>query len=264
MDIVHRVATWIDERSQRELAGLGINIDIGFQGFDVSEFASTWPAIKSWIEREGASDVARATFSDLEISQASWLALRADGQFGYPQPNDDEFGYREVTYDSTEFCDRCGVGLRQIAPFQLKGEPSWGRREILQLNWVYDEYFVKPDVWTRVFEPHGIERRPVTNRSGVELKTVVQLFVEEAVGLDSSELVPVVCMTCGRLKYEPVTRGPIPSVLAEPRGHMAKSKEWFGSGASAFHEVIVSKTLVRALSTENIRGVSFVPLASVP
>jgi hypothetical protein len=264
MEVVHRVASSIDEQAQRELADLGIRVEIGYKGFDVSESASDWPAIRDWIERRHASDIARAKFTDQEISQASWLALRADRQIGYPQPDEEKFGYRSVTYDATEFCDRCGVGLRQVAAFQLKGEPPLGPRGILQLNWVYDEYFVRPEVWRSVFEPFGVGQRPVTDRSGVALRTVVQLVVEQQVDLQPSELVRTDCPSCGRIKYETVTRHPLPPLVGEPTTHMLKSSEWFGSGASAFHEVIVSKDLRRALATEKVRGTTFVPLVSAP
>jgi hypothetical protein len=205
--------------------------------------------------------VVRTRFSSQEIAVARWLGLEPDWHYGYPQPKELEFGYLEATYDLTEYCDRCGSGLHQKAPFQMRGEPRWGRRSILQLNWVFDEYFVTPGVRRAVFEPRGVASRPVTNPRGDQLRTVVQLHIAEEVGLQTDGLAQATCGACGRIKYLPVTRGPLPPLTSEPTGHLAKTRELFGSGASAFREVITSQALRRDLESGKIRGASFVPIA---
>ena len=45
------------------------------------------------------------------------------------------------------------IGAKQVSPFRMKESPNWGRRSILQMNWLFDEYFVKPEVWNAVFQP---------------------------------------------------------------------------------------------------------------
>jgi hypothetical protein len=261
VEIVHRLALSIDQATQAELATLGIDVPLGFAGFDVSESAIEWPAIQDWIRRREPSDLIRARFSEDEVRQASWIALRADLQQGYPQPHEDEFGYLQATFDLTDYCPVCGIGLRQKAPFQMKGEPQWGRRAILQLNWVFDEFFVKPDVWMTVFKPYGVGQRSVENRAGRTLETVVQLVVDEVVPLDTSGLASETCSSCGRVKYLPITRGPIAPLIKQPKGSMIKSAEYFGSGASAYREVIASRELAAAIRSAEVRGVSFVPVA---
>jgi hypothetical protein len=139
----------------------------------------------------------------------------------------------------------------------MKGEPKWGRRSILQLTWVYDEYFVRPAVWTSVFEPLGVSCRSVTNRRGAELGTVVQLVVEEEVPLVPAGLPTETCAVCRRVKYLPVQRGPIPPPAVEPTRAMARTTEYFGSGGKAFHEVIVAPSVRRAFGEYQVRGASF-------
>lgn len=260
MDIVHRIGVHVDRSDQRELARLGIDVQIGFAGFDVSESAATWPAVLTWIRRRRPSDIVSARFTDDEIDAADWLALPAQFHQGYPQPDEDEFGYREATYDLTEFCDQCGIGLRQRAPFQMKGEPGWGRGGVMQLNWVFDEFFVTPAVWASIFDPY-VASQAVTNRSGIPLETVTQLVVDELVPLDVAGQASETCGRCGRLKYLPIVRGPIPRPASRPSSNMFKSAQWFGSGASAWRAVIVSRELGRAIRSSGIRGVSFLPLA---
>lgn len=270
MRIIHRISLTADSRDQREISRLGISVapmampgvsSSPFVWFDIEESDSTWPAVRDWVARRRPSNVVRTLFSKNEISAARFLALAPDWHHGYPQPRDGDNGYLEATYDLTDYCAACGMGLKQKAPFQMKGEPRWGRRGILQLNWVFDEYFVTPAVWTAVFEPHGIGRRAVIDRSGRELQSVVQLVVAEEVGMVTTGLMSETCTTCGRVKYLPISRGALPPLANEPLGHIVWSREYFGSGASTHHEVIVSQHVRSALEAAHVRGASFVPVA---
>ena len=242
---------------------MGIVVDASglLISFDLDEFTKSWPRVKRWIAARRAVDIVSTKFSEQEIAGARWLELEPDWHRGYPQPKPEDFGFREVTYDTSEYCLECGIGLRQKAPFQMKPEPKWGRNGILQLNWVFDEYFVTPAVWTGVFEPLGIGCRLVQSARGLELKNVVQLVVEQEIDIVTEGLPMERCAKCGRVKYNSVGRGPFPALLSEPVGHMAKTRQYFGSGASAFNGVIVSQKLARALAAKNIRGASVRPVA---
>jgi hypothetical protein len=167
-----------------------------------------------------------------------------------------------ATYDMSDYCRTCGTGLKQKAPFQMKGEPKWGRNSIFQLNWVFDEYFVTPDAWAKVFEPPGIPKRPVLSSKGVELKSVLQLDIDQEAELDVQELHVTACAACGRSKYAPVVRGYSPALMQQPTDSMARSRRYFGSGGSAHKLVLVSQALSQSLVSHGIRGASFRPLRS--
>lgn len=237
--------------------------DSGLVTFEVHESDKAWPELEGWIAKRKAVDVVTTTFSKKELAEARWLELTPDWHCGYPQPDELNFGYREATYDLTDYCQRCGIGMKQKAPFQMKNEPKWGRRSILQLNWVFDEYFVTGEVWARVFKPHGIDCRPVLNTKGAELKTVVQLVSYQEVGIAtaglSSEEGP--CSECGRMKYLPLTRGAFAALTSEPSAMMVKTEEYFGSGSSAHKKVLISQAIARTLMADKIRGVSLRPVA---
>jgi len=258
VEIIHRIGLAADERDRDELAQYGVHIATGLAWFDFRESDESWPDLKAWIARRRPSDVVRTRFAEAEASAADWLAVVPEWQFGYPQPEND-FGYRQVTYDLSEFCAACGAGLRQVAPFRLKGEPKWGRRGVLQLNWVFDEYFAKPEIWDAVFRPLGVESMLVLNRKGAVLSGVVQLVIRERVPVDVRNLPLTVCEVCGRPKYPVVTRGPTPGPIAQPEGHLVRSREWFGDGASAANEVIASQALRRAVVRARVRGITFEP-----
>jgi hypothetical protein len=268
LQILHRIAFVAREADLREIDRLGVKlhptglVPAGFISFDASESAANWPAVREWLERTGFGEHwVRTVFTKQEIDEARWLNLQPDWHHGYPQP-DDDFGYTRTTYDPSDYCTSCGVGGHQKAPFVMAGEPKWGTRSILQLNWVFDEYFVTPEVAKTLFEPFGIGSRPVLNRRGSELQTAVQLIVDERVSIRTDGLASETCSRCGRVKYLPISRGPLPALVAEPVGHMARTNEVFGSGGRSFNAVIVTQALARAIRAAGVKGVSFRPVAS--
>ena len=269
MKIVHRIGFAASEAQRRALEALGVRMPPGiempgggipFIAFDVAEEHPNWNEVRSLLLQWDVSEgFVRTEFTNREIAAARWLELGA-WHHGYPQPKEEEFGYLAATYDLSDYCPDCGTGKKQNAPFQMKGEPRWGRRGILQLNWVFDEYFVTPAVWSSVFEPHGIGCRPVLNRKLAELKTVVQLVVEEQAEIKVAGLPSQTCGRCGRVKYLPHTRGFFPPLVNEPEAAMAKTSAVFGDGASAHHAVLVSQNIARALSARKVKGASFKPV----
>ena len=266
MRIVHRISINEVPEIRLELARMGIFVGRGdstasnLVTFEVDESQDVWPTLEAWIIRHGALDIVSTRFTKREVEAARWLELVPSWQQGYPQPNDDVFGFRDATYDLTDYCERCGIGMKQKAPFQMKGEPKWGGKGILQLHWVFDEFFVTPQVWARIFKPNGVGKRAVTDRKGVELETVLQLVVEEEVGTVTDGLPSDTCPICDRTKYLPVAKGPFPPLANEVSSAMVKTKEYFGSGGAADKCVLVSQMIARTLLAEKVRGASLKPV----
>lgn len=265
MQIVHRISVNAEASDRKQLAALGIVVGgEGFVTFEVDEEHESWKALEAWIAKRKAVDLVYTRFTKQETVSARWLQFRGDWHYGYPQPNQDEFGYLAVSYDLTDYCVECGCGKRQKAPLQIKSEPKWGRRAAFQLNWIFDEFFVTPELWKKVFKPRGIECRPVTNTKGVVLKTVVQLVVDDVVAIHTEGLPFETCVKCRRVKYLPHARGPFPAPERTPSKQMIKTKQYFGSGARAFHSVLVSDEIRDALAKENVRGASVTPVKTIP
>lgn len=262
MQIVHRISLESSAKIRRELASLDIVVaGEGLITFEIDEGRARWPELERWLAAQRPLDIVSTRFTAKEVEQAVWLSLSATGHHGYPQPEDD---YKILTYDDAQYCQACGTGLKQKAPFRLRGEPKWSRTSVLQLNWVFDEFFVTPELWKAVFEPNGVGCRPVQNTKGVELTTVVQLDVREEVNAATEGLKLAVCSACKCQKYLPVTRGYFPPLVATPRADIAKTRQYFGSGSSAFRVVLVSQKLGKVLRERKIRGIEFVPIAGAP
>lgn len=261
MQFIHRISIASSSEIRAELARMGIVVGAsGLVSFELDESHESWPKLQHWIAARKPVDIVKTRFSKQELTGAAWLELVPDWHHGYPQPKEDVFGYREATYDLSNYCSQCGVGLKQKAPFQMKAEPKWGRNRILQLNWVFDEYFVTPEVWASIFEPRDIGCRPVLNTKGAELKSVLQLVVSDEVDINTDGLAQEKCTSCGRVKYLPITRGKFPSLTSEPTGQMVKTRQYFGSGASANKRVLISQDIAQALLAEDVRGASIKPV----
>jgi hypothetical protein len=269
MVIVHTITLRPTDVQRDKLQLLGVKLPLGLElpgggtpyvTFDIDEGHENWGQLRRLFLEWNAGDFVKTLFSPEEVANATHLELVPEWHHGYPQP-DQGFGFLDVTYDLTGYCIECGVGLKQKAPFRMKREPKWGRRGILQLNWVFDEFFVTPDVWSAIFEPQGIPCRPVMNTRGGELNTVVQIVVEEEVGILTAGLTPQRCVTCERVKYLPATRGFFPALVSQPARPIAKTRESFGSGASAHKCVLVSQALARAVAESGVRGTSINPVA---
>jgi hypothetical protein len=205
-------------------------------------------------------DIARTEFSADEIDAAKWVSIRA-WFHGYPQPDIDD-GYRQVTFDLANWCQECGIGCKQKAPFRMKGEPRWCRRGMMQMHWVYDYLFVRPEIWSAIFAPRGIGFLPVQNARGADLRTVLQVVVDRDVDLCTEGLSYSVCAKCSRVKYRQGPREAKPPLAEEPSGQILTTREYFGDGGLATRLVIIAQGIAQALRAAKVRGVVYSLLRS--
>jgi hypothetical protein len=128
---------------------------------------------------------------------------------------------------------------------------------------VFDEFFVKPEIWDRVFKSCGIGCRDVLHvKSGERLKSVVQLVIPEGnIPLVMDDNYPYKqCEKCSSKKFLPISRGFFPALLENVSLPMFKTKEVFGSGKESHKAVIVSKHLYSLIAGNKLKGVEFHPL----
>ena len=270
MEIIHRITTNLTPEMREGLAKIGIsapkshrNTAQNLHTFVVSEADAAWPAMQAWVKEHDTVDILRTVFTEEEIAAARWLELLGTWQHGYPQPRENDFGFREVTYDLNTWCRTCGAGAKQKAPFQMKKEPNWEENSILQLHWVHNEFFVTRTAYEKVFRHFGVKSLEVLSPFGVPLNTVVQLVVDEEVDIDAREMRACDCDVCGHAKYMPPTRGPFPALCVQPRGHMVKTRQLFGSDHQAIRGVLVSRQLAKAIQQEHLGGVTFRPVREI-
>ena len=261
MKIVHRIVTVSKQPMRKELERLGFKFEKDFEPTFIDEGDERWPEVARMIEKYSAIQLVYPEFSNREIEEAEYVALFAIGNHGYPQPEDD-FGYQKITYDDSNYCKKCQCGLVQKAPFKLRGEPKWGKRSgFLQLNWVWDEYFVHPTIWAEHLKPLGVNCREVHSVKGTKLETVVQLDIPEVDIAHRMEGQPSKqCEACGVVKYK-INPGFFPPLECECDLPIFKTTDYRGGGA-ATKPVIISQIVCAAIRRNELRGLGFTPLAT--
>jgi len=269
MKVIHRVSLADEPDRRGALRSLGIafnepdNLIVRNLWFDIDESHAGWRQLQPLLGLWQAGDIVHTEFSSPERGNAKYLQMCPAWHYGFPQP-DGDFGYLKATYDLKTYCPACGIGKTQIAPFRMSGEPKWGKKHVLQVNWVFDEYFVPPAVWKEVFQSSGIGCSPVLDhRTGNELRTVVQLDIKLTAksALSVNEQCPSeICGSCHRKKYLPINRGFFPPFVTDPSSQACRTQEYFGSGASAWNATIVGNAVYQAIQSHRLAGVTFVPL----
>jgi hypothetical protein len=215
-----------------------------------------------------------------------WHAIGGTSHFGYPQP---ESGYARETYDLAGYCERCGAGGVQRHPFRFRSEPKASHSQFLQLNWVFDELFVRPEV-RDVFLREGVTGvgfgPALHHRTGRALEGIQQLTILTILppGLQTEGLQTVTCKPdneearselagpkryphdypfCGLVKYH--WRQPLvfaPHTFAEAPD-IAKSHEWFGSGGAASRAILVSRRVIDLIKARKWRGLRTDPVSVI-
>ncbi len=266
MNVIHRVSFRNDSRIVPKLQEVGIKIKDGIlTGVDVGENDSNWSEIKGIIDKypKELSDFQYKTeFTKKEKEYAEYFMISSSWLFEYPQPEND-FGYTNSTYDASNYCSECGIGLIQKSPFSLKKSPKWGARNIVQVNWVFDEFFVSESLKKGIEKKNlDIQFMPVLKyRKGTKFEDMYQLVISRKITLEIPQSIEYeTCKVCHQKKHLPLTRGFAPKPLSNDF-MIAHSEQYFGSGHSANHAVVINKDVYNLFEELGVKGISYVPCA---
>ena len=260
MVIYRRIFGNIDSDAKKILieGALKVKLDWGFFNYDVDEQAEKYDSIKRLVASLNLQDdVIGTTFTKGEVEQSDAVVWSGKATKGYPQP-EDPIEVNRSTYRNS--CHECGVHDEQYALFKIKNI-AIRKNKIFALNWIHDEVFVERAFYDAFFSKLGIDMVEVLNyRNGKTLDNVVQLKIPKSeVEIDMRDREFVVCAICGRKKYSPTTKGffPMPSYSGFD---IIKTKEYFGSGGSAFNQILIFKDLMKSLmSTKLAKYYNFIP-----
>lgn len=257
---IHTIYCDWDKSKIRVLEKFGITVNPGFNSIVIEENGAYFELV-TFFDKWQVRDYVVSKFSEEEENIAKRLILLSPWANGYPMPDGDN-GYQQTTYDNSAYCNICGMGLKQKEPFRLKKAPNWsGHKSLFSLNWVYDEFFAKKDFYENLFRSIGIESEKVLlYKKETVIEDTVQLIIPEteaALNLEGYSF--EVCKDCGRKRYDLINKGFFPS-FKEDVGDMQifKSKEWFGTGASARKYVFISAELRNKLIKHKVNA-NYIP-----
>lgn len=216
-------------------------------------------------------------YEKVDIKNADWF-IASTGQYQYPQPEDE---YLERTFDLGNFCNLCGIGRVQNAPFRLKSEPKQHNNQFWGLHWEFFAVFVRQEAKS-ILEKEEIKgisfSKPVLNKKNIEIEGFYQLHVDTILdkGFDSYNTKAITCKInneencnkdvnqkfCGRIKFHHPNIGGylFDKSIFNSDFDIVQSKEFFGSGASANRIKIVSKRFKELVEYNKLKGLSFTPI----
>lgn len=235
---------------------------------DIDEANPGWAELRPFVEPK--QTFVWTEFSRDEIIQARWLSARSDHPIGYPYQDETRWDARFVKRG----CSTCGVGWRQIAPFQVAKEPRLGRYDFGSFHGAF-ELFAMPkvlnlfstlritgyEVWLLLV---GREKDPSTRLSQV----LTSLVAEPAMTDKSWEGEPIerqICPDCGAVWYDYVRRGPMILKQSSLRDDVdfQLTHEWFGNGRTARREILVSERVAQLVVERKLHGLSLWPVMTV-
>jgi hypothetical protein len=305
MELRHRILEFSGSEKynalKSELDKLGVKYGIELLGsingiehtsieFWISNDDPLFPVITKLIHKHHFYVQSGLCYNDHDIQDADWLWINA-GSYQYPQPEDN---YIQSTYDTTNFCEYCGIGKLQNKPIRIKSDFKQNKLDFLGLHWIFDELFIRPGV-KDLIEGNQIGDvdyiHPLFDKTGTPIETVYQLKVKFtlAPGLVTKDLDTVTCKAnneevislkksgfqfsktssrrnyCNQVKYH----YPLTTMITFDKSIFAnvpdivKSNEYFGSGASANRLILFSRRFVNIVEKYKLRGLKYTPIKLV-
>lgn len=262
MKVLHNVGHRWKADQVDALADRGITVvEDKFSWISLS--AEQFELLRSVLQVHNAMYAVGADFERSDIFNARWLALTGLSEFGYPQP-EDTFDFVDMVYDSSHSCKTCGVvSARQKNPFRIKSDKT--KLKAFELEWVFDEIFVKKELHEELFTPLGIGSWPVIiHGTGRESENLVQLDLPECEwAFDMTGIEFEFCSECNRKKYRVRPMDFLPQLNGEPPNQIFKGKEFYGSGAQAAKRIYLSQEIMQEFVNRKIANwYQFYPLAN--
>jgi len=243
------------------LKKFGLHVEQGYDSLQIDE-GEVYYQLLPYLEKWKASVFYGTLYEKEELDKADILVYKGTWANGYPQPECD-FGYIGSTYSKNNYCFSCGTGLWQQQPFRLIKQPKWGNKMLFDLNWIFDEIFVRKDIYKSIFKKFNIEYRDVLlYKKDTVIDDVVQLVIPISEAIINLQSHPFeMCIECNTRKYSPMIKGLFPSLENIPRQvHMFKSQEFFGSGASAHQKIFFTQELRSEIKKNKIKS-QFIPVS---
>lgn len=267
MEIIHRISinTLNSPGIEDLLIKLGIKaISSPLPGkgklitFELSESNANWDKIQGTLGGRGL-DLVNTLFSEGEIRDSEWIRVIPNAELGFPHPRSAWFDNRPNWQD---WCKKCGVH-RQIASYQVKESNFRRTKHFSSVIGIYI-LLARMEVIQSILEMggNGFEVLDVINyQSGEPADFLRQLYPSTVLPLGvviPDDHIYNICSECGFKKYLPHMRGYMAfhgDAFKDVNVDIIRSSEWFGDGALAYQEIIISNRLANLLLDNKWQGI---------
>lgn len=220
---------------------------------DIYEDSDFWLDLQKMFKKKKVNSLISCVYSTEELLKASWLVIRAKSRAEFPQPED---SYKNITYDDSNYCTKCGSGLVQKESFMLNKTPKWGRKNFVMLNWIESELFVSDSVANKFQQMNiqGLEIKDVLNyKTKDSLDNIKQLKISNILAegmLNKDSTISInKCKKCNTLKY--LISGKEQLVfnreIFTDQPSIVKTKEVFGDGLVNLQMILISQELYQVI-----------------
>lgn len=236
--------------------------------FEILNSDKRWNDLKEILKHHNVNVITGTEFEPEDYANANWFLINAR-ETGYPEPQGN-FDFLDYSFDVSNYCKRCGVGLMQNNHFLIKSVPKL-KIDFFTLNWIFDELFVKN------FVKHQLQEADIT---GISFKEVIRYkdmvpFIEicqlKIMHILDGGLDPYNCIieTCDdHQSSEPFKKYNYPLLggvtikedVFPTSVDFVKSREWFGSGAEAHRLMLCSKKVYNQANSNKWKGLKFTPV----
>lgn len=256
MKIIHIIYNEWTKGQVKKLLSYGIKVEEGYDRFDIEE-GDLYFSLKHLFAKWAVAESFGTIYNSKDVNESKLLVYVSTWVNGYPQPAETD-EYLELTYDLTDYCNVCGIGAKQDAPFRIKKQPKWGNKKLFELEWIFDEIFVRRDVYESVFMPLGIEAIPVLlYKKDTEIDDTVQLKIPK---IDIANRLALenqpysICENCGRKKYIHKIKGYVPGFTSDIGSlQIFKCNEVFGEQLLAHNKIFITSDLLKNLHSHKIK-----------
>jgi len=265
MNVMHRIIFRSNNKRTYEFFSnldLKIKTNAGLSIIIIGENHIEWDKIRNFINDKTLeiTDFQLEThFTKTEMEHADFFAIHPSWHFEYPQPKEN-FVYEAITYNPENVCKNCGIKLKPINSFEIKKNPKWGKRNIVQLNWIFDEYFVSCNLKNQLEKNSDIKFKSVNNyKTKIILDDIFQINIYEYIDLNMPAGTDFEqCKICKQIKYLPHTRGFFPSPKSS-NFTITHSVQSFGSACNSYHAVLINKDIYNLFNRIGVNGISYTP-----
>ena len=211
-------------------------------------------------------------FNKEEIESSDWIVVESTWTSLYPYPRDIN-EYLKKTYNLDSYCKGneptvfCRLGKKQNSLFHFEKNPRWATRNVMRINWVYEELFVSSKLKS-IFEKsslNGFDFKEIYIKDKDISSDTFQLNILNTLPncIESESIKEkYTCPICKRSKYL-LKKGFIylnKKIMDNNKFDIIKTSEKIGQ-VDADSLIIISKRFYKTLVDNKLdRGMNFIPI----